>query len=194
VKRTKLLAGSMAAAGAVVVFGGFSVSAEEVTYTVEEGDTMFSISEEHTTFTLEELEDMNPDVDRYNLQVGQELTVVTEEDAGSGVETHVVSSGETYYSIASDYEGVSAADLDNWNYEIDTYELQEGYHIVVEEPISVHDASDDGAYHHIEEGENFHNIARQYYDVTAQELLEINHSVYPDDMEVGQMIQLDPFP
>jgi LysM repeat protein len=195
VKRRKLLAGSMAAAGAAVVFGGFSVSAEEeVTYTVEEGDTMFSISQDHTTFTLEELEEMNPDADPHNLQIGQELTVVTEEEAGSGVETHVVSSGETYYSIASEHDGVSASDLENWNYEIDAYELQEGYHIVVEEPIAVHDASEDGAYHHIAEGENYHSIARQYYDVTAQELIEINHSVYADEMEVGQMIQLDPIP
>lgn len=192
-KQTRLLAGSITA-GALVVFGGFSVSAEEISHTVEEGETMFSISQENSTVTLEELQEMNPDVDPYNMQIGQELTVVSADEAGSGVETHVVSSGETYYSIASEYDGVSASDLEDWNYEIGAYELQEGYHIVVEEPIAVHEASEDGAYHHIAEGENYHSIARQYYDVTAQELIEINHSVYADEMEVGQMIQLDPIP
>lgn len=192
-KQTKLLAGSITA-GALVVFGGFSVSAEDVTYTVEEGETMFSIAQDHTTFTLDELEEMNPEADPFNLQIGQELTIVPEEEAGSGVETHVVSTGETYYSIASEYDGVTASDLDNWNYDIDAYELQEGYHIVVEEPIAVHDASEDGAFHHIAEGENYHNIARQYHDVTAQELIEINHSVYADEMSIGQMIRLDEIP
>ncbi|WP_444684592.1 LysM peptidoglycan-binding domain-containing protein [Alkalicoccus luteus] len=193
-RRTKLMAGTLAAAGATMMVGGFSVSAEDVTHSVAEGETMYSIAEANTTVTLDELQDMNPDADPYNLQIGEQLTITAADDAGSGVETHVVQEGETFDSIASEHDEVTADDLDNWNADVDRYDLQQGMHVVVEAPISVNDAAPDGAYHHADEGENFHSIARQYHDVTANELIEMNHSVYSDEISIGQMIQLDPQP
>lgn len=91
------------------------------TYTVKKGDVLGKIAERHGC-TVSELKQWNG-LTSNNIQVGQKLKVraAAESAAASGQSssgeyiTYTVKSGDSFYSIAKNYPGISAQDIMNFN-------------------------------------------------------------------------------
>lgn len=101
-----------------------SASGSKTTYIVKKGDVLGKIAESHGV-GLSELKKWN-NLTSNNIQVGQKLVIYTEDapsaapagnsaSAAKGHSTYTVKSGDSFYSIAKDYPGVSAQNIMDYN-------------------------------------------------------------------------------
>ncbi|GGM32515.1 hypothetical protein GCM10011351_18240 [Paraliobacillus quinghaiensis] len=105
-----------------------------VTHTVQPGNTFAEIAAVYDGVTVDDLERLNPDVDPYSLTIGSELVVVdyaSEDDTSEDYVYHTVQPGNTFYEIASVYDGVTVDDLLEANPNVDPYLLIIGSEIAV---------------------------------------------------------------
>ncbi|WP_054636107.1 LysM peptidoglycan-binding domain-containing protein [Thalassobacillus sp. C254] len=188
-KKTSVVLVPIFAAGAVFGASGLTAGATTTSSTtVEHGDTFWSIAQEHN-MTNQEVMDLNQGLDPYYLLPGTEVMLETDDGAGDfdGVETHTVEKGETFYSIAQQYDGVTADELNNINHGLDPDAIPVGTEILLErvdDPGYV-----DGPFtHRIEEGETFYSIAQQYEGVTVDDLKEENPYSDPNKLTIGATI------
>lgn len=101
-------------------------SGNKITYTVKKGDVLGRIAENHGV-GLSELKSWNK-LTSNNIQIGQKLIIYTDsapsaakQPAGNsaadakGHSTYTVKSGDSFYSIAKNYPGVSAQNIMDYN-------------------------------------------------------------------------------
>ena len=99
-------------------------SGKKITYIVKKGDVLGKIAESHGV-GLSELKRWN-NITGSNIQIGQKLVIYTDEapsaaPAGNsaasakGHSTYTVKSGDSFYSIAKNYPGVSAQNIMDYN-------------------------------------------------------------------------------
>ena len=95
-------------------------SGNKITYTVKSGDVLGRIAEKHGV-GLSELKKWNG-LTSNNIQIGQKLVIYTKGSApastgstAKGESTYTVKSGDSFYSIAKNYPGVSAQNLMDYN-------------------------------------------------------------------------------
>ena len=95
-------------------------SGNKITYTVKSGDVLGRIAEKHGV-GLSELKKWNG-LTNNNIQIGQKLVIYTNGSApastgstAKGESTYTVKSGDSFYSIAKNYPGVSAQNLMDYN-------------------------------------------------------------------------------
>ncbi|WP_407269798.1 LysM peptidoglycan-binding domain-containing protein [Radiobacillus sp. PE A8.2] len=106
----------------------------EVTHTVQPENTLFGIASVYDGVTLDEIYEMNDGIDPYNLAIGSEVTVVdrnSNESNSNDTVYHTVQPGNTFYEIASVYDGVTINELKAANPEIDLHVLPVGYELVI---------------------------------------------------------------
>ena len=99
----------------------------KITYTVKKGDSLGKIAEAHGV-GLSKLKEWN-NLKNDNINIGQKLTIYTNggpakaastsstssASAAKGHSTYTVKSGDTFYSIAKNYPGVSAQNIMDYN-------------------------------------------------------------------------------
>ena len=101
-----------------------SAPANTTTYTVKQGDVLGRIAERHGC-TVEQIKAWNG-LTSTNIKVGQKLKVKAPEatqaatqqitqSSASNYTTYTVKSGDSFYSIAKNYSGVSAQDIMDFN-------------------------------------------------------------------------------
>ena len=90
------------------------------TYVVKKGDVLSKIAERHGC-TVAQLKAWN-NLSSNNIQIGQKLKVAASSNTSGAVSensgnytTYVVKSGDSFYSIAKNYPGISAQDIMNFN-------------------------------------------------------------------------------
>lgn len=97
-------------------------SGNKITYTVKSGDVLGRIAEKHGV-TLANLKSWNG-LTSNNIQIGQKLVIYTKGSApastgtsqtAKGESTYTVKSGDSFYSIAKNYPGVSAQNIMDYN-------------------------------------------------------------------------------
>ena len=97
-------------------------SGNKITYTVKSGDVLGRIAEKHGV-TLANLKSWNG-LTSNNIQIGQKLVIHTKGSApastgtsqtAKGESTYTVKSGDSFYSIAKNYPGVSAQNIMDYN-------------------------------------------------------------------------------
>ncbi|RDY71164.1 LysM domain-containing protein [Halobacillus trueperi] len=93
-------------------------------HTVTPGSTLYSIANLHEGVTLTELFELNPGIDPWNLQPGQEVRVSPAEDVNAHY--HTIAPYDTLYGIAGIHQGVTVEDLYELNPGIDARNLQVG--------------------------------------------------------------------
>ena len=99
-----------------------TASGNKITYTVKSGDVLGRIAEKHGV-SLANLKSWNG-LTSNNIQVGQKLVIYTKGSApastgssqtAKGESTYTVKSGDSFYSIAKNYPGVSAQNIMDHN-------------------------------------------------------------------------------
>jgi membrane-bound lytic murein transglycosylase D len=92
----------------------------KITYTVKKGDALGKIAEAHGV-GLSKIKEWNG-LKNDNIKVGQKLIIYTSSKSSSssvsaakGHTTYTVKSGDTFYSIAKNYPGVSAQNIMDYN-------------------------------------------------------------------------------
>lgn len=101
-----------------------STSGKKITYTVKKGDVLGKIAESHGV-GLSELKRWN-NLTSNNIQIGQKLVIYTDDApsatpagnsaaAAKGHSTYTVKSGDSFYTIAKNYPGVSAQNIMDYN-------------------------------------------------------------------------------
>ncbi|MBN9654067.1 LysM peptidoglycan-binding domain-containing protein [Halobacillus sp. GSS1] len=93
-------------------------------HTVTPGSTLYSIANLHEGLTLSELFELNPGIDPWNLQPGQEVRVSPAEEGNAHY--HTIAPYDTLYGIAGIHEGITVQDLYELNPGIDARNLQIG--------------------------------------------------------------------
>ena len=98
-------------------------SQTKITYTVKKGDVLGKIAEAHGV-SVAKIKEWNK-LPNNNIKIGQKLTIYTNGGpakqtsnsaaAATGHTTYTVKSGDTFYSIAKNYPGVSAQNIMDYN-------------------------------------------------------------------------------
>ncbi|MFE8700620.1 LysM domain-containing protein [Cytobacillus sp. FJAT-54145] len=105
-----------------------------VRHVIQPGNTLNDIAAIYEGVSVDDLYALNPDIDPYALVVGDEIVVVdyTRESTNDpNVVYHTVQPGNTFYNIASVYDGVTVNDLIEANPNVDIYSLTIGSEIVI---------------------------------------------------------------
>ena len=120
-------------ARAIPVGATLTVPTEDVvTHVVQPGNTLTEIAAAYDGVSVDELLRLNPSIDPYDLTIGSEVVVVDRTSAyGEDYLYHRVQPGNTFYEIASVYDGVSVDDLMHANPNTDPDELIVGTRIVI---------------------------------------------------------------
>lgn len=98
-------------------------SQTKITYTVKKGDVLGKIAEAHRV-SVAKIKEWN-NLPNNNIKIGQKLTIYTNGGpakqtsnsaaSATGHTTYTVKSGDTFYSIAKNYPGVSAQNIMDYN-------------------------------------------------------------------------------
>ncbi|WP_226668867.1 LysM peptidoglycan-binding domain-containing protein [Metabacillus litoralis] len=113
-----------------------------VTHTVQPGNTLYEIAQTYDGVSVNDLYDLNEGIDPYNLMIGSEVNVMMDEHSNSdnnsndsdnenNVEYHTVQPGNTFYGIASVYDGVTVDEIMEANPNVDPTELTIGSQITI---------------------------------------------------------------
>ncbi|RXJ04288.1 LysM peptidoglycan-binding domain-containing protein [Anaerobacillus alkaliphilus] len=186
-KQTSLLLTSVLALGMTFGVADLSPKASSVTTVkINKGDTLWGVSQQYEGVSVSDLLTTNPHLDPYALPIGQELTIVHPNNHfGQEQElvTYAVQPGDTLYSIAERYEGVTVQGLLHLNEGIDPYHLPVGmvlFLAIPDEPTMV--------FHTIQPGNTFWQIASVYDGVTVEDLRAANPHVNENELTIGSQI------
>ena len=148
----------------------------ENTYTVKKGDSLYVIANKYG-ITVDELKAAN-NLSSNLLNVGQILKIPKKEEATpSEYEVYTVKSGDSLWSIATNY-GVSVDDIINLN-NLGTTILQIGQQILIPKQVE----SEKNVYI-VKAGDNLYSIANKY-NITVNELKKANN-LENNNLSIGQ--------
>lgn len=103
-----------------------------VKHVIQPGNTLTNIAAVYDGVTVDDLIKLNPDIDPYALTIGSEIVVVDHSSTfGEDYLYHRVQPGNTFFEIASVYDGVTVDDLLEANPNVDPYELVIGSRVVI---------------------------------------------------------------
>ncbi|MDG5788781.1 LysM domain-containing protein [Evansella sp. AB-P1] len=115
--------------------GNGDSNGETVTHVVQPGNTLSGIATVYDGVTVDHLLELNEDVDPRALTIGSEIVVVerdsTGDTTGSDAVYHTIQPGNTFTTIASVYDGVSAEDIEEANPDYDAHALPIGAQLVI---------------------------------------------------------------
>lgn len=166
------------------------------TYTIQPGDTLWGIANQFEGVSVQQLQEWNPNLDPYFLQIGSEINVGSQESGDNGSDeenpsdgnvTYTIQAGDTFWQIAQDYDDVTVNDLIEANEGVNPSLLQIGQTIIIPTGESNGGGSDTTTYT-IQAGDTFWAIARNSSGVTHQDIQEANPSVNPDLLAIGSEI------
>ena len=155
------------------------------TYIVQTGDNLSLIAERFNT-TVAELQNLNNIPNPDFLQLGQVLTISTQEEDTSDTTTYVVQLGDSLSIIAQRF-GTTVSELQSLNNISNPNFIQQGQIIRV---TGSSDDSPSGSTYIVQQGDTLSSIAYRY-NTTVSELQTINGISNPDFLQVGQVIQID---
>ena len=148
----------------------------ENVYTVKKGDSLYVIANKYG-ITVDELKAAN-NLSSNLLNVGQILKIPKKEEATpSEYEVYTVKSGDSLWSIATNY-GVSVDDIINLN-NLGTTILQIGQQILIPKQVE----SEKNVYI-VKAGDNLYSIANKY-NITVNELKKVNN-LENNNLSIGQ--------
>lgn len=148
----------------------------ENVYTVKKGDSLYVIANKYG-ITVDELKTAN-NLSSNLLNVGQILKIPKKEEvAPSEYEVYTVKSGDSLWSIATNY-GVSVDDIINLN-NLGTTILQIGQQILIPKQVE----SEKNVYI-VKAGDNLYSIANKY-NITVNELKKANN-LENNNLSIGQ--------
>ena len=148
----------------------------ENVYTVKKGDSLYVIANKYG-ITVDELKAAN-NLSSNLLNVGQILKIPKKEEATpSEYEVYTVKSGDSLWSIATNY-GVSVDDIINLN-NLGTTILQIGQQILIPKKVE----SEKNVYI-VKAGDNLYSIANKY-NITVNELKKVNN-LENNNLSIGQ--------
>lgn len=148
----------------------------ENVYTVKKGDSLYVIANKYG-ITVDELKTAN-NLSSNLLNVGQILKIPKKEEAApSEYEVYTVKSGDSLWSIATNY-GVSVDDIINLN-NLGTTILQIGQQILIPKQVE----SEKNVYI-VKAGDNLYSIANKY-NITVNELKKANN-LENNNLSIGQ--------
>lgn len=148
----------------------------ENVYTVKKGDSLYVIANKYG-ITVDELKTAN-NLSSNLLNVGQILKIPKKEEATpSEYEVYTVKSGDSLWSIATNY-GVSVDDIINLN-NLGTTILQIGQQILIPKQVE----SEKNVYI-VKAGDNLYSIANKY-NITVNELKKANN-LENNNLSIGQ--------
>lgn len=148
----------------------------ENVYTVKKGDSLYVIANKYG-ITVDELKAAN-NLSSNLLNVGQILKIPKKEEATpSEYEVYTVKSGDSLWSIATNY-GVSVDDIINLN-NLGTTILQIGQQILIPKQVE----SEKNVYI-VKAGDNLYSIANKY-NITVNELKKANN-LENNNLSIGQ--------
>ena len=156
-----------------------SILAEEITYTVSDGDTMGGIAARHGV-TIDQIVSWNRGLNPDRIRIGQEITINTESSSSS----YVVRDGDTLSRIAS-RNGVSIDDIMSWNRGINANRLRIGQEITIQSESS----SSSSSTYVVRDGDTMGGIASSH-NVTIDQIVGWNRGLNPDRIRVGQEITI----
>jgi LysM repeat protein len=142
------------------------------TYTIQKGDTFSAIATKLST-NVQTLENLNPGVNPDDLQIGQVINV-----PGTG-STYKIVKGDTFSSIAAKL-GTNVQTLENLNPGLNPDDLQIG------QVINIPGTPGTSTYT-IMKGDTLSSIASRL-GTNVQTLENLNPSVNPNDLQIGQVI------
>lgn len=150
----------------------------ENVYTVKKGDSLYVIANKYG-ITVDELKTAN-NLSSNLLNVGQILKIPKKEEvAPSEYEVYTVKSGDSLWSIATNY-GVSVDDIINLN-NLGTTVLQIGQQILIPKQVE----SEKNVYI-VKAGDNLYSIANKY-NITVNELKKANN-LENNNLSIGQVL------
>ncbi len=162
-------------------------------YTVRRGDTLFIIAGNNGT-TVERLLELNPDIEPDNLQIGQRICLSASEGAPAPVRPacpigsvpYTIQAGDTFARIAQRF-GTTVEAIKNLNPAADPFNLQVGDRLCIAQPIGNMPPCSEENYYVIRRGDTIGSIAAAF-GVSRRELLTVNPSVVPENLQIGQVI------
>lgn len=154
-------------------------------YAVKSGDTLYKLAKMYNT-TVEEILELNPDLDPYNVQIGEKICIPEDkpEDCPKGTFSYKIKSGDTLYQLAKKYD-TTVEEILEVNPDINPYNLQVGQEICIPKQKEPQDC--DGMYYVVRPGDTLYLIA-QKYGISVEEILEANPNVDPYNLQIGQLI------
>jgi len=159
-------------------------------YTIVAGDTFSAIASKFNT-TVAAIEAANPGVNPNNLQIGQVINI----PSGSTDRPHhpppqtgkyTIQSGDTFTTIAAKF-GTSPEKIQDLNPGVNPNNLQIGQVINVPSG-AIHPPPQTDKYT-IQAGDTFTSIAAKL-GTSAQEIQALNPGVNPNDLQIGQVINI----
>lgn len=164
-------------------------STDNEVYIVKQGDTLYGIASRFGV-SVDELKSYN-NLSGNVLSIGQQLYIPTgqmvDELIGTDYDTYVVKSGDTLYSIATNYN-VNAQQLRDIN-NLDSDVLFVGQQLLVPKREEVIDTQITNYINYrIVSGDTLYSIANRY-GVSVNELRQINN-LSGDNLSIGQVIRI----
>lgn len=177
-KQVKLFWVTLPVVIAVFLVSVFTAVAQEQTYVVQPGDTLFSIAQQFGV-TVDEIAFANgitnPDV----IQAGQQLTIPT---GGGDSQSYTIQQGDTLFSIARAF-GVTVDAIVSANNIANPDVIQAGQTISI--PGGGSGAPGETTTYIVQSGDNLFRIALSF-DSTVAELSQLNNLADPALIFVGQ--------
>lgn len=153
-------------------------------YTIKSGDTLYNLAKRYDT-SVEEILAINPNLNPYNLQVGQKICIPSKAPAKCPANSfeYTIKAGDTLYNLANQYN-TSVEEILAINPSLNPYNLQIGQMICI--PYTMEPGCD-GWYYVVKKGDSLYTISNKY-EVSVKDLMAANPGVDPYNLQVGQLI------
>lgn len=175
--------------------GEISNSGNYLTYTVKSGDNLYEIAEKYNT-TVDQLKTLN-NLTSNNLDIGQVLLVLPDNNHATSGTTYTVQSGDTIYSIANKFN-IPVNTLINSN-NLKTPVLTVGQVLQINGknynlPTSIKECFGENykpityKTYTVKSGDNLYEIAKKY-DTTVDNLIKLNN-LNSINLDIGQVLKI----
>ncbi|WLR51929.1 LysM peptidoglycan-binding domain-containing protein [Bacillus tianshenii] len=98
--------------------------------------------------------------------------------------------GDTLWSIAQQYDGVTVQDLFEWNPGIDADVIQVGSEITFETDGEMNEQGPNEVFHTVTPGSTLKSIANLHAGVTLKDLYDLNQNIDPRNLQIGSKVRV----
>ncbi len=149
-------------------------------YTVQKGDTLYSIANKYG-LTVNELKKLN-NLTSDNLSIGQSLIVEKLPSESTDINTYIVKSGDTLYSIAKKFNTTVSNLMTLNNLTSSTLSLNQVLKVPTAESLTT------DTYYTVKSGDSLYSIANKY-GLTVDELKNLNN-LTSNLLSIGQKLKV----